>query len=82
MLGKQQENFSFTPFISQEILRRAFVIALLLGSVLTLSNQPGAIFGDDEVRVLPLVLVYLTPFVVITVSQVLGLRRAASAIDQ
>jgi hypothetical protein len=66
----------FTSLISKEILRRAFLIATMLGSILTLANQSGAIFGSDEIQVLPLVLVYLTPFVVITVSQVLGLRRA------
>jgi hypothetical protein len=76
MPGNQQENSSFVSLISKDILRRAFLIALALGSVLTITNQSGAIFGGDPLQVLPLALVYLTPFVVITVSQVLGLRRA------
>jgi hypothetical protein len=76
MSGKHQESPSFASLISKTILRRAFLIALFLGSALTLTNQSGAIFGRDAVQILPLVLVYLTPFVVITVSQVLGLRRA------
>lgn len=76
MPGKHQETSSFVSLISRDILNRAFIIALLLGSVLMLANQSGAILGDDAVQVLPLVLVYLTPFIVITVSQVLGLRRA------
>lgn len=76
MPGQHQENPSVAALISKTILRRAFLIALFLGSALTLTNQSGAIFGRDAVQILPLVLVYLTPFVVITVSQVLGLRRA------
>ncbi len=62
--------------IDADVIRRAGTVALILGSVLTLANQSAAIFGKDGVQVLPLVLVYLTPFVVVTVSQVLGIRRA------
>lgn len=64
--------------ISKDIMRRAFCTALALGSVLMLTNQSGAIFGNDKVQVLPLFLVYLTPFVVVIVSQVLGTLRAMS----
>ncbi|MFA9475932.1 MAG: hypothetical protein ACERJ2_15395 [Filomicrobium sp.] len=76
MPGKHQEGQSIASLVRKDILLRAFFIALALGSVLTIANQSGAILGDDTIQVLPLVLVYLTPFVVITVSQVLGLRRA------
>ena len=62
--------------IDAGVIRRAGIVALILGRVLTLANQSAAIFGGDTVEVLPLVLVYLTPFVVVTVSQVLGIRRA------
>ncbi len=58
------------------ILRRAAVIALGLGSILTLANQAEAIFGAGKLQLLPLVLVYVTPFVVVTVSQLLGIQRA------
>jgi hypothetical protein len=76
MPSRQQESPSIASLIRKDILLRAFFIALVLGSVLTIANQFGVIFGDDTIQALPLVLVYLTPFVVITVSQVLGLRRA------
>lgn len=66
----------FMSLINVKILARAFLVAVLLGSVLTLINQTGAVFGTDTVQVLPLVLVYLTPFVVVTISQVLGVRHA------
>ncbi len=62
--------------IDAGVIGRAGIVALILGSVLTLANQPGAIFGGVSVQVLPLILVYLTPFVVVTVSQLLGIRLA------
>ena len=69
-------NPTLASLIDAGVIRRAGIVALLLGSVLTLANQSAAIFGGDAVEVLPLVLVYVTPFVVVTVSQVLGIRRA------
>ncbi len=62
--------------LNAEILRRAAVIAFGLGSILTLANQAEAIFGAEKLQLLPLVLVYVTPFVVVTVSQLLGIQRA------
>ena len=62
------------------VFRRAALVALILGSVLTLTNQAGAVFGSESIQLLPLLLVYLTPFVVVTISQVLGARRAAADI--
>ena len=59
---------------SHGIVRRAVILALVIGSALTLINQPGAIFGGAPIKLVPLILVYLTPFVVIIVSQVLGAR--------
>ena len=74
------ETRSATPdlwsLLSAAVLRRALVIALGLGSILTLANQAEAIFGAEHLQMLPLTLVYLTPFVVVTVSQVLGVQRA------
>ncbi len=58
------------------ILHRAALIALALGSILTLFNQSEALFGSQEIQLLPLVLVYVTPFITITISQVLGIRQA------
>ncbi len=70
------DGIRLVPLITAQVLRRAAIIALVLGSVLTLANQFGAIFGDDHMQFLPLGLVYLTPFVVVTISQCLGMRQA------
>jgi hypothetical protein len=60
-----------------KVIRRAALIALALGTLLTLGNQSGAVFGSRSLEFLPLVLVYLTPFLVVAVSQLLGAARAA-----
>ncbi len=64
------------------VLQRAAVVALVQGSTLTLINQWDAIFGAAAIRWLPLTLVYLTPFVVVGASQVLGIRAARRALTR
>jgi hypothetical protein len=58
------------------IFRRAVVIALILGTTLTLLNQSEAVFGEGTIQYLPLALVYLFPFIVVSISQFLGIRQA------
>lgn len=65
--------------LSRQVFKRAALVAAILGTVLTLLNQPEAIFGPAEFQWLPLVLVYLTPFLVVSASQVLGIRQARKA---
>ena len=74
--GADPGHPKLASLIDAGVIRRAGIVALVLGSVLTLANQSGAIFGAGSVQILPLILVYLTPFVVVTVSQVLGIRLA------
>lgn len=80
------ENRSVLPalwsFLNAAILGRAAVVALVLGSILTLSGQAEAIFGVEELRLLPLVTAYVTPFVVVTAYQLLGIQRAVSDVRQ
>lgn len=58
------------------VVLRAGIVAFVLGSVLTVANQFDAVFGDSAIALLSLSLVYATPFVVVTLSQLLGIRRA------
>ncbi len=67
---------SIASLVSAVVVLRAGAVALILGSVLTFTNQSGVIIGEDSLLILPLLLVYLTPFVVATISQVLGIRKA------
>lgn len=59
------------------VVRRSAIVSLLLGSVLAFVNQRDAILGAGRIDPLPLALVYLTPFVVVTISQMTAFRRAA-----
>jgi hypothetical protein len=63
----------------KQVLTRATIIAAVLGSALVLLNQSAAIFGDAEIQLLPLALAYLTPFIVVSLSQILGAREARAA---
>lgn len=74
--GADPGHPQFASLVTAGVIGRAGIAALVFGSVLTLANQSGAILGGGTVQVLPLILVYLTPFVVVTVSQTLGIRRA------
>lgn len=70
------DRLPLASFVSANVVRRAGTAALILGSGLTLANQTDAIIGEDRLQVLPLVVSYVTPFVVAIISQVLGVRRA------
>jgi hypothetical protein len=65
--------------LAKQVLTRAIVIATILGTTLTLLNQPSAMFGAAKFQRLPLILVYLTPFLVVCVSQILGISQARKA---
>ncbi len=65
---------------SYGIVRRAAILALVIGSALTLINQPQAVFGDAPLNLAPFILVYLTPFVVVVLSQGLGTRPLYSEV--
>ena len=57
------ENLNATVF------PRSVIIALIIGSVLNLINQFDVLFGPKAVQILPLLLMYFTPFVVVMFSQ-------------
>ncbi|MFQ5566311.1 MAG: hypothetical protein ACE5EU_08115 [Paracoccaceae bacterium] len=63
----------------KQVLARSAIVAAILGSTLALVNQSDAIFGAAEIRWLPLFLAYLTPFLVVGLSQTLGLREGRKA---
>ncbi|MDA0231068.1 MAG: hypothetical protein O3B21_12885 [Proteobacteria bacterium] len=74
--GVVPEQPSLASLVDADVIRRAAIVALIMGSALTLANQPDAFFGEGAVRILPLLLVFITPFIVVTFSQILGMRRA------
>lgn len=48
---------------------RAFIISILLGSALTLINQPESVSNNKDISLILLVSAYLTPFFVVLVNQ-------------
>ncbi len=63
------------------VIGRALAVSILLGTVLTGVNQTDALLGNAEFQLLPLALVFLTPLIVVAVSQILGMRAARRAIS-
>ena len=63
-------------FATRATFLRAAIVAVIIGSVLTLINQPGWVAGSEPLQFLPLFLVLLTPFAVVTIAQVTGARQA------
>ncbi len=57
------------------VLRRSAILALIIGSALTWINQFDALIGSDTIQVLPLFLAYVTPFIVIAISQLAVIRK-------
>lgn len=62
--------------LNHAVLRRSALLALIIGSMLTYVNQSSAVFGASDFNKVQLLLAYLTPFVVILLSQVLAIRQA------
>ena len=58
-------------------MKRSFIIALILGSILTLINQSNAVFGDEAINPIQLALAFVTPFAVIAFSQLGAIRQFA-----
>lgn len=65
---------------TRQMLKRSVIVAVVIGSTLTLINQRDAIFGDADLQIGRLVLAFLTPLFVVAISQVFGSRSAHRAI--
>ena len=72
----QPIELDWLPLVNRAVLIRAMIVAVIIGSILTLINQSGWVFGSDPLQLLQLILVFGLPFGVVTLSQVAGLRRA------
>jgi len=66
----------WVKYLDENVLKRATVLALIIGFLLTVTNQPDAIFGTGSFIVLQLILAFVTPFIVITLSQLGALHQA------
>lgn len=60
------------------VVVRSAVFSVFLGSILTAVNQWEAITGSRDFDLLSLCLVYLSPFLVVTISQITAFKQASS----
>ena len=68
---------SWLSHLNPGVILRSVLVAAVLGTLLTLTNQYSAVVGPARIQVLPLVLVFITPFVVVTISQASAARQAS-----
>lgn len=73
---EQPPESRWLPFATRATFMHAAIVAVIIGSILTLINQSGWVAGSEPLQLLPLIMVFLTPFAVVTVSQVAGARQA------
>ena len=71
-------SFHFTV----QVFVRAAIVAVIIGSALVLVNQSEALFGHSQLQLLPMSLAFITPFVVVSLSQVFGARAAQKLLMQ
>jgi hypothetical protein len=63
--------------IDRSIFVRATIVAIVLGTILTLANQSGWVNGDEPLNISQLILVFLLPFGVVATAQIAGAYQAA-----
>ncbi|MEH6346407.1 MAG: hypothetical protein V7785_15040, partial [Bermanella sp.] len=59
-----------------DVIKRSLILSMIIGSALTLLNQTSAIFGQGEFQLIPTVFMFITPFIVITLSQLVAAEQA------
>jgi amino acid transporter len=80
MKKKDDNNHLILRIIQQNfdthVLKRSVIAAAIIGSILTFVNQPLAIFGHESLVKFKLILAFVLPFIVISISQMLGKYQA------
>jgi len=76
------QNIRTENNLVKKVIKRSAIIAMIIGSALTVINQTDAIFGNAEFQFGRMALAFLTPFLVVSVSQVFGISAACKAVSQ
>lgn len=58
---------------NRPLVKRSVIIAIIVGTLLNLINQSGALLGDEPIKWLPALLTYSVPFLVSFISGWLAL---------
>ena len=73
---EETSSGSLLQFLDRTILMRSLIVTAILAPALTITNQYDAVFGPATLQMLPLAIALVTPFVVVTLSQLLATDRA------
>lgn len=77
---EHQDNGAYKVFaienLDGQLLKRSIILTCIIGSSLTLINQPQAVFGNQLFIKIQLILAFFLPFIVITLSQIFGKQQA------
>jgi hypothetical protein len=74
--NKYAEHRMWMAYWDKDVFKRSLILALIICGMLTLGNQSAAIFASGEFVKLQLILAFITPFVVITLSQLGAIHQA------
>ena len=63
-------------YLTLDVLKRSLILSMIIGVTLTFLNQPFAILGQAEFKWVPTAFMFFTPFIVITLSQLVANEQA------
>lgn len=63
-------------YLTFGVIKRSLILSMVIGSALTLFNQTSAIFGQDKIKFISIAFMFITPFIVITLSQLVAAEQA------
>ncbi len=77
-LQHQQDWFRGVGFkyLTLDVLKRSLILSMIIGVTLTLLNQPSVILGQAEFKWVTTIFMFITPFIVITLSQLVANEQA------
>ncbi len=59
----------------KQLIIKALMVSFVVGSILLIINQYDALFGGNELRIVPAVLTYCVPFMVFIAGKISGDRE-------
>ncbi len=61
--------------LCKQLIIKALMVSFVVGTILLIINQYDALFGGNELRIVPAVLTYCVPFMVFIAGKVSGDRE-------
>ncbi len=61
--------------LCKQLIIKALMVSFVVGTILLIINQYDALFGGNELRIVPAVLTYCVPFMVFIAGKISGDRE-------